>query len=323
MSSIVSDIDQQTFQGLHHALTLVGMSGIGKTVLSKALRQSGHWFHYSADYRIGTRYLSEDILDNIKYKIMNMEDPFIANLLRSDSIYISHNISVDNLDPVSTFLGMYGDSASGGLDKKTFLERQDLYRKAEVESMLDVERFIDKGWRLFRCKDFVNDASGSLCEICEPQDPDDPLMNSLREQSLVLYIQPGDGHEDVLKERARLHPKPLFYNPAFINRRIEDCPEDGSGIEPLDFARPLFPELLEFRKPRYESIASNFGFTITVEELCQCTGEGMDVPDSEQFLKNIHAVIIKQAQASERAARNLEIYLESCQARQRNRQHVS
>ena len=323
MSSSFTDIDPQSFKDLQHAITLIGMSGIGKTVLSTALRQSGHWYHYSADYRIGTRYLSEDILDNIKYKIMNMEDQFIANLLRSDSIYISHNISVDNLEPVSTFLGMYGDTALGGLGKKTFLERQDLYRKAEVESMLDVEHFIDKGWRLFGCKDFVNDASGSLCEICEPQDLDDPLMNSLREQTLILYIQPGDGHEDVLKERARLHPKPLFYNPTFINPRIKDSPEDGHGIEPLDFARPLFPELLEFRKPRYESIASNFGFTITVEELCQCTGDGMKVPDSEQFLKNIHAVIIKQAKASERAAQNLEIYLNSCQTRLQNRQRVS
>ena len=128
----------EAFRALPHAITLLGMSGVGKTVLSTSLRRSANWFHYSADYRIGTRYLAEHILDNIKFKIMSMADRFVADLLRSDSIYIEHNISVDNLEPVSTFLGMYGDPASGGLDKKTFLERQALYRDAEIQSMLDM-----------------------------------------------------------------------------------------------------------------------------------------------------------------------------------------
>jgi len=42
-----------------------GMSGVGKTHISSMLR--GHdWFHFSGDYRIGTRYLDEPILDLIK-----------------------------------------------------------------------------------------------------------------------------------------------------------------------------------------------------------------------------------------------------------------
>ena len=36
------------------SVTLLGMSGVGKTHLSMLLR-SHHWFHYSGDYRIGTR----------------------------------------------------------------------------------------------------------------------------------------------------------------------------------------------------------------------------------------------------------------------------
>ncbi|MCG7865621.1 MAG: ATPase, partial [Candidatus Thiodiazotropha taylori] len=38
------------------SVTLMGMSGVGKTRLSNLLRRS-NWFHYSGDYRIGTRYL--------------------------------------------------------------------------------------------------------------------------------------------------------------------------------------------------------------------------------------------------------------------------
>ena len=43
-----------------------GMSGLGKTHMSTTLRASGHWFHYSIDYRIGTRYMGELIVDNAK-----------------------------------------------------------------------------------------------------------------------------------------------------------------------------------------------------------------------------------------------------------------
>jgi hypothetical protein len=44
------------------------------------------WFHYSGDYRIGTKDLGEPILDNIKQQAM--EVPFLKDLLLSDSIYI-------------------------------------------------------------------------------------------------------------------------------------------------------------------------------------------------------------------------------------------
>ena len=40
------------------------MSGLGKTHVSNMLRRTGGWFHYSIDYRIGTRYMGEYIVDN-------------------------------------------------------------------------------------------------------------------------------------------------------------------------------------------------------------------------------------------------------------------
>ena len=51
------------------AITLLGMSGVGKTTLAYKLPKS-QWFHYSGDYRIGTKYLAEPILDNIKQQAM-------------------------------------------------------------------------------------------------------------------------------------------------------------------------------------------------------------------------------------------------------------
>ncbi len=92
---------------------LFGMSGLGKTHLSALLRGSGDWFHYSVDYRIGTRYMGEHIVDNFKREAMR--NPFLAELLLSDSIYIASNITFDNLAPLSTYLGKPGDPARGGL----------------------------------------------------------------------------------------------------------------------------------------------------------------------------------------------------------------
>ena len=92
------------------AITLLGMSGIGKTTLANKLPKT-EWFHYSADYRIGTKYLEEHILDNIKKQAMKVD--FLRDLLRTDSIYICSNITVHNLAPVSTFLGKIGDHPLG------------------------------------------------------------------------------------------------------------------------------------------------------------------------------------------------------------------
>ncbi len=56
----------------HKKVTLLGMSGVGKSYLSSKLRESDDWFHYSGDYRIGTRYLDEHILDMIKEQAMQV-----------------------------------------------------------------------------------------------------------------------------------------------------------------------------------------------------------------------------------------------------------
>ena len=306
-------ISLEDFRRLPHAVSLLGMSGVGKTWLSTGLRLQGRWYHYSADYRIGTRYLAEPILDNVKSKIMQMQDQFVADLLRSDSIFIGHNISVDNLEPVSTFLGMYGDPAAGGLDKAEFLNRQDLYRQAEVASMQDVPDFIEKSWRIYGCDCFVNDASGSLCEIAAPDDPEDPVVKPLIDHTLLLYVRADAQAEDALKERARTHPKPLFYNPAFIGPRLADAPADGRGVDPLAFARPLFPELLEFRKPRYQAMAENFGVTMEADELFGADG-GL-TPDPDRFIEALHAAVVREVDQNPRGAAIVQRYLDACGAR--------
>ena len=130
----------------HKAVTLLGMSGVGKTRLASALPQSD-WFHYSGDYRIGTKYLAEPILDNIKRQAMQIG--FLRDLLRSDSIYIASNVTVDNLAPVATFLGKIGRPDLGGLPLEEFKKRQRLHHEAEIGAMRDVADFIEKAQTIY------------------------------------------------------------------------------------------------------------------------------------------------------------------------------
>jgi hypothetical protein len=70
--------------------------------------------------------------------------PFLADLLRSDSIYIGSNITFGNLAPLSTFLGKPGDTAKGGLPFEEYMRRQDLHRRAEINALLDTPSFISR-----------------------------------------------------------------------------------------------------------------------------------------------------------------------------------
>ena len=169
------------------------------------------------------------------------------------------------------------------------------------------------------CYIFINDASGSLCEICDPDAPDDPVIHALTSDTLILYILPNSTYEEDLKSRARTNPKPLFYNPKFILPKLASQPDNGAGVEPVEFARPLFPELLEFRKPRYKSIANNFGFTILSEEIFQPL-DGVGAPmDSNTFLDRVYAIVTEQAAETVTAMSNLENYLTACENRKKCR----
>jgi hypothetical protein len=241
------------------AVTLLGMSGVGKTTLSARLPKSS-WFHFSGDYRIGTRYLNEPILDNIKLHMMR--DPFLRNLLRSDSIYIQHNITVENLEPISAFLGKLGDPARGGLPLPEFQRRQRLHLAAETAAMRDVADFLGKAKDIYGYDHFLNDAGGSVCEI-----DDEGMLEVLAKHTLVLYLRAGDDMEQELIRRAQANPKPLYYRADFLEPRLaaylqEQGLAGDAQVDPDHFVRWIFPHLVQHRRPRYERIADQYGYTV-------------------------------------------------------------
>jgi hypothetical protein len=191
-----------------------------------------------------------------------------------------------------------------------------MYRRAEVESMIDVSGFIRKAWEIYRCDCFINDASGSLCEIVDPSNPKDPVISALREETLIIYIKANDVYEQALKKRAHSSPKPMFYNPDFITPRLANQPDDGTGVDPMTFARPLFPELLQFRKPRYEQIANNYGFTIEADQLFDTAHSDSSDPVSGRFMEKLYNMIVDQATQTPHMAENLAMYIQACEKRQ-------
>lgn len=87
------------------AVTLLGMSGAGKTHFSQVLAGWG-WVHYSNDFEIAKR--------------------------------LGVPVSVDDLSALSSFVGQLGDEALGGLPMEEFKRRQQLYYEAECAVLKDL-----------------------------------------------------------------------------------------------------------------------------------------------------------------------------------------
>jgi hypothetical protein len=251
-------------------ITLLAMSGAGKTTLANKLPKA-KWFHYSGDYRIGTKYLQEPILDNIKRQAMSV--PFLRELLMSDSIYIANKITVDNLAPVSTFLGKLGNPNLGGLSLQEFKRRQNLHHQAEIAAMNDVPDFIHKAEDIYGYHHFINDAGGSVCELDSLD-----VLETLAQNTLIIYIKIPPALEQTINERAKIDPKPLYYREAFLDEKLAEFMQiknyaSTDVMPPDEFVSWVFPELFKSRLPRYQAIADQYGYTIDANDAATVKNE--------------------------------------------------
>lgn len=231
------------------AITLLGMSGVGKTHFSTMLEQSG-WVRYSCDYEIGNVYL-KDRLGAI------LDCP-------------------DDIGALSAFIGKIGDPEKGGLPYETFLERQKFYYDAECQA---IGAAIEKCEELSKSakQNFVHDSTGSLCEIM-----DSPLIARLGQASLFVYFKAGDEAEKQVLERAQIYPKPLFFPPLFFPVWVEEFMreqhvEEINKIDPDAFSRWVFPKLFYSRLPKYQKLADAYGITIPCSDL-------YNVRDEQDFI---------------------------------------
>jgi hypothetical protein len=254
-------------------ISLFGMSGVGKTFIANILRESKEWFHYSVDYRIGTRYLGEEIVDNFKKEAMKI--PFLREHLLNDSIYLSSNITFNNLSPLSGFLGKPGKTSSGGIDFNEYVLRQRKHYNAEINATNDTALFSQKSVEIYGYKHFISDTSGSLCEIVNPEDPRDKILKALQKNTLPVWVKGSQNQTDQLLERFKKSPKPMFYNESFLKEKWAEYlmvyNENPDEVEPDNFMSYGFNALILRRLPIYEKIATNWGVTLQATDITELT----------------------------------------------------
>ncbi len=251
------------------AVALFGMSGLGKTRTAAMLRGEDDWFHYSIDYRIGTRYMGEHIVDNFKHEAMR--NPFLRQLLRTDSIYIASNISFANLAPLSTYLGKPGDPGKGGIGFEEYIRRQRQHRKAEIAALRDTPLFIEKARDIYGYDHFLCDTGGSICEVVDPDDPDDPVLERLAGNVLLVQIRGTEVQADELVRRFEKAPKPMYYPEPFLRDvwadYLAETGADEDKVDPDQFMAWGFCRLLAHRIPRYDAIGAGWGVTVEAAEI--------------------------------------------------------
>ena len=254
---------------------IFAMSGLGKTYVSNILRDTRSWFHYSIDYRIGTRYMGEFIADNAKREAMKV--PFLRELLMSDSIHIGSNITFDNLTPVSTYLGKPGDSSKGGLPMDEYQRRQEQFKRAELDALRDTPYFIYRAQALYGYPHFVCDTGGSICEWVDANNPQDPVLKMLSDCSLMVWIKGSEGHTADLVERFDKAPKPMAYQPEFLLAAWRDYLNENKlqedDVDPDSFIRWTYARALAHRQPRYADMAKNWGITVDASDMATVRDE--------------------------------------------------
>ncbi len=270
----------------HRAVTLFGMAGVGKTRLSALLREDG-WFHYSADYRIGTRYMGEFIVDNFKREAMKV--PFLRDLLISDSLYILSNITFNNLDPLSTYLGTPGNPERGGLPFAEYQHRQEQHRVSEIAALQDVPYFIERAEALYGYTNFVCDTGGSLIEVIDPDDAADPVIQTLIGNTALVYIRGTEEDAAELIRRFKKSPKPMYYPPALLISSWQDYKRQhgitrDEDVDPAGFGAWGFEALLNDRIPRYRKLAERYGYSVEARDVAA-------VRDSADFMELMRKAI--------------------------------
>lgn len=269
------DLARRLRSGEPVRLAVMGLSGVGKTRLARVL-PSEEWFHYSADYRIWTHYLGDDLNDYLK--TLAMEHPLLANLLRHDAITVEHRVHFDNLLATSLYMGMLGSPGEYGSTIEGFTARMAKHAEAERAAVLDIPHFIHRAKELYGYRHFIADCGGSLCEVIDPTDTNDPILRALSDEVTLVYIRATKEHQTLLEQRNAKDPKPLYYRPDFIEAELpgllqEMGQTDITQISPKDIGRYLFPRLLDHRIARYEAIAEHHAITISMDEASSITSQ--------------------------------------------------
>lgn len=263
------------------AITLMGMSGVGKTHLALRLAEEG-WYHYSCDPEIGCSVLKDEIIDSIHKDIQAHAG--LRAYLESGAIKINNNITPENISTLSAYVGKIGNPTQGRLGKqshggyslKEFKRRQRKYYEAECQVLLNLKNRILKA-REDGFEYFVNDTTGSFCEV-----EDEKVLDEVGRHTSVVYIKATYEEEREVVRRSIEYPKPLYYPENKFDQWLDEYLvqnnlSSSEEIEPDEFSRWVFPRLFRERIPKYQRIADKYGITVSSDEV-------RNIQSAEEFL---------------------------------------
>lgn len=223
---------------------LLGMSGLGKTFISRNLVKKDSWSHYSVDYEIGKL------------------------LFKNEHKHFLKGFDIGNLTNLSNFLGKPGSPSMGGISFSEYLKRQQLHRDAEIKATLNASSLVGSSPDLSH---FVCDTSGSICELVNPFDKDDKILSSLSKNFLIICLETPASMYQVLIDRFLAKPKPMYYEESFLNSLWRKFRDDKSiindEINPDDFMIYGFKALIKRRKEIFDTISKNWGISLNFEQL--------------------------------------------------------
>ncbi len=224
-------------------IALLGMSGLGKTFISRNLEKRDNWSHYSVDYQIGR------LLFTGQHK--SLLDEF----------------EIDNLTNLSHFLGKPGSISMGGISFSEYLKRQQLHRNAEIKATLSASALIEKSPKLSH---FVCDTSGSICELVNPSDENDMILRSLSKNFLIVCLEAPESMYQVLIDRFIAKPKPMYFEKNFLHSLWRSFKAETSinddKVDPNDFMIYGFKALIKRRKEIFDTISKNWGISLNIEQ---------------------------------------------------------
>ena len=238
---------------------LLGMSGLGKTFISRKLENKDRWSHYSVDYEIGKL------------------------LFKNQHKHLLEGFEIGNLTNLSNFLGKPGSRSKGGILFSEYLKRQQLHRDAEIKATLNASSLVERSPELSH---FMCDTSGSICELVNPQDENDKILSSLSKNFLIICLEAPDTMYQVLIDRFLAKPKPMYYEENFLRSLWKNFKNQTSDvndkINPDEFMVYGFKALIERRKEIFDTISKNWGISLNFEQLRKIKSAN-DLIDAIQF----------------------------------------
>jgi hypothetical protein len=104
------------------------------------------------------------------------------------------------------------------------------------------------------------------------------VLKALAASTMLLYIAGTPEHTAMLVDRFKKYPKPMYYQPAFLNTKWAEYKalnkiKSDDDVNPDGFAVWGFEQLLHHRVPLYAKIAQNFGYTVRMQDIPNVTSE--------------------------------------------------